>query len=154
MRPGTKGVALAPSWRGARWLLVSLAAAIEKIAERMDVEAHEEVIAERVARNDATFRAANEQIKEKAEELQIDRLVPFLCECADPNCREIVTLPLGEYRDVRADSRHFLKLPGHERAAQGFAIVIAERDGYVIAEKVGRAGELAEEYDLDRDEQA
>lgn len=109
---------------------------------------HDRLVAERVARNDSMFRDANEGIRTAAEELGFGaEVVPFVCECADPNCREIVQLPLGEYRRVRSNPRHFLKVPGHEAAAQGHARVIAEGDGYVVAEKIGLAGELAEDYD-------
>src|SRR5205823_14851784 len=45
--------------------------------------------AERIARNDATFRQANEEIERAAEPLGIEP-IPFLCECADERCTEIV----------------------------------------------------------------
>jgi hypothetical protein len=43
-------------------------------------------------------------------------------------------------------SRHFFHVPGHEDAA-GAAQVAARRDGYVIVEKLGRAGDIAEALD-------
>ena len=51
-------------------------------------------------RNDAIFREANEGIREAAKEhlTDGDEQVPFLCECADPNCRELVLLALAEYQ--------------------------------------------------------
>ena len=102
---------------------------------------------ERIARNNATFRDANENIGATAGAYSIDSPVPFICECADARCSEIVRLTLEQYEEVRADSRHFLNVPGHQDAAKGVAEVVAERDGYVIVEKVGRAGDIVEALD-------
>jgi hypothetical protein len=101
----------------------------------------------RIARNDATFREANEQIGAAAGIYGIEGAVPFICECADPACSEIVPLELRQYEEIRADSRHFLNVPGHEAAAQGAAVVIDKREGYVIVEKVGHAGDVVEALD-------
>lgn len=38
-------------------------------------------------------------------------------------------------------------MPGHQAAAQGTAAVVAEREGYVISEKKGHAGEIVESLD-------
>jgi len=101
--------------------------------------------AERVARNEALFRHANEQIEAAATSFRIEP-VPFLCECADERCTEIVKLPLAEYEEVRADSRRFLTAPGHE-AIHDHGRVIEHRDTYVVVEKTGAAGDLAEQLD-------
>jgi len=42
-----------------------------------------------------------------------DMGIPFICECADPACREIIRLNQDEYEAVRAESRHFFNVPGH-----------------------------------------
>lgn len=98
---------------------------------------------ERIARNNATFRDANEHIGAAAGAYGIDSPVPFICECADARCSEIVRLTLEQYEEVRADSRRFLNVPGHQDAAE----VVAERDGYVIVEKLGRTGDIVEALD-------
>lgn len=102
---------------------------------------------ERIALNQATFREANERINAAAGAYAVDIPAPFICECANPTCSEIVQLELSEYEEVRADSRHFFNVPGHQAAAQGAAAVVAERDGYVIAEKTGHAGDVVEALD-------
>jgi hypothetical protein len=66
---------------------------------------------ERIAKNDATFRDANERIGAAAGAYGSDIPIPFICECADPACSEIVLLELGQYEEIRADSRHFLNAP-------------------------------------------
>lgn len=101
---------------------------------------------ERAARNESLFRRVNERVEEvnKAFESILDD-ADFFCECADIECMEKIGMTLGEYEALRAVSTHFAVkrghlLPGEER-------VVEERDGYVIVEKVGHAGERAEELD-------
>jgi hypothetical protein len=103
--------------------------------------------AERIGRNDAIFRRANERISEVAEAEHFDEQVPFICECADPACREIIPLMLDEYADVRRDARLFLNVPGHQASAQGWGQVVETHDHYVVVEKVGPAGEVAEQLE-------
>jgi hypothetical protein len=103
-------------------------------------------MAERVAKNDAAFRQANERIQRAARDFGIEH-VPFICECADPSCTEVVRLSLDEYERVRADSRLFLNAVGHEASAHGYARVVSGDDRYVVVEKVGEAGEIAEQLD-------
>jgi hypothetical protein len=114
---------------------------------RVRADYMDRVLQERIAENDARFRAANERIGAAADAYDVDMAIPFICECADPTCTKLVRLSLEEYEEVRADPRHFLSLPGHETAAQGAAVVVAERDSYVIVEKTGHAGEVAEDLD-------
>jgi len=102
--------------------------------------------AERIGKNDATFRDANERIQRAARDIGVEP-VPFICECADPACTELVRLGLDEYEDVRADSRHFLNAPGHEVNAEGYARLVSQHDGYVVVEKLGDAAKIAEELD-------
>ena len=102
---------------------------------------------ERIARNQGTFRAANERIGAAAGVYDVATRVPFICECADPTCTEVVLLELDQYEEIRSDSRRFLNVPGHQTAAQGVSVVVEERNGYVIVEKIGRAGEIAEALD-------
>jgi hypothetical protein len=99
---------------------------------------------ERIAINDARFRDANERIRERAEELGLDERVPFLCECADPGCHEVIRITLDEYDEVRSEARLFFNAPGHAAAAQQAGHVVERRDGYAIVEKTGRAGEVAD----------
>jgi hypothetical protein len=102
---------------------------------------------QRIAQNDATFRNANERIGVAAGIYGAEMPVPFICECADAGCSEIVTIGLEHYEEVRANPRHFLNVPGHEAAAHGTALVVARREGYVIVETIGHAGEVAEALD-------
>lgn len=108
----------------------------------------DELLAERIARNDAAFRTANEGIAETAYEFDVgEQLIPFICECADRGCSEIVRLSADEYEAIRADSTHFMNAIGHQVAAQGWGVVVGENDRFVVVEKIGRAAEVVERLD-------
>jgi hypothetical protein len=105
----------------------------------------DDLSAERVARNEALFRAANERIDERARASELRDRVPFLCECAEPGCTEIVQLATEEYERIRADPTWFLNAPGHNAAGGPATDVVERHDGYEIVCKVGRAAEVAAE---------
>jgi hypothetical protein len=96
------------------------------------------------AENEATFREANEQIRaaERALEPPLDR-VPYLCECDDLECRELVALTADEYAHVREDGATFAITPGH--ATEGS--VTEEHEGYVVVRKSDRGGAVARALD-------
>ena len=106
-----------------------------------------ELSAERVGKNDATFRAANEGISEAASRFAFDVPLPLICECAWETCREIVRVPRAEYERIRARPTWFLNARGHDSAAGPHGAVVEQHDGFVVVEKLGRAGELASELD-------
>jgi hypothetical protein len=89
---------------------------------------------ERIARNNAAFRAANERIRQTAGEYALDGLLPFICECAEPGCTRVARLTFDEYRAVRADDRFFV-LPGHERWEGERARVVETYERYLVVEK-------------------
>src|SRR3954452_7164607 len=107
----------------------------------------DELTQERIARNDATFRSANESIAESAVEYEMRERIPFICECADPNCTQIIQLSLDEYEAVRKHSRHFLNVPGHQVVAGPVVQIVAEKERFVVVEKLAHAGEVAERLD-------
>jgi hypothetical protein len=94
----------------------------------------------RIVKNNHTFRDANERIRERAEEYDapLER-IPFLCECPQADCVQIVRLTLSEYAAVRANPRHFFTAPGHEAAERGVARVVNHHDAFTIVEKAREA---------------
>jgi hypothetical protein len=99
---------------------------------------------ERIARNEDVFRKANEGIGEVASGLDFEGdLVPFICECGDTTCREIIRLSFAEYREARANPRRFATAPGHHTVAPDVTSVVAEGDRYLLVEKLDHAGEVA-----------
>jgi hypothetical protein len=116
----------------------------------------QETLAERVGRNDATFREANERIREASKSMTLDNglLSPFICECANVECTEIVRMSCDEYEAVRANPTHFVNAPGHHVNALGWGRVVDEFDRYSVVEKIGDAGDVAAELDPRQEEPA
>jgi hypothetical protein len=106
-----------------------------------------DLTAQRVAENQSTFRAANEDIEAAARSMAPDLpRIPFICECPDTTCTRIMRLHREEYDAVRSDPTHFLVVPGHEVCqvnGEEVAHVVAREAGYTIMEKIGTAGEIA-----------
>lgn len=105
----------------------------------------------RAARNESLFRVVNERLVAMNEALAtMTETFVIACECADTTCVEMLDIRPDDYLSVRADSRWFIVLPGHVVA--DVERVIREVDGYVIVEKFGLAGEVAEAADSTDDE--
>lgn len=98
----------------------------------------------RRALNEDIFREMNERLEQLGEELGEEN-VEFVCECADPACSDSLSIPSAVYEAVRAGSRRFLIVPGHQQG--DVERVIEEHDDYIVVEKVGEAGEVAEDTD-------
>ncbi len=100
----------------------------------------------RRAHNEVVFRQVNEEIKALIDADDIDLpLAPFICECGDRACRELIRVPLAKYSDVRASPRRFILATGHEQRDGHETTTVETQDGFVVIEKTGIAGEIAEE---------
>jgi hypothetical protein len=100
----------------------------------------------RAARNQALFRAVNEQIKGMNEALaSVTGSFEIACECADTDCIETLELSPEEYEAIRADPRQFAVLPGH--VYPDVENVVRESNGFVVVEKISRAAAVAEVLD-------
>jgi hypothetical protein len=101
------------------------------------------------AKNEATFRDANERIR--AAELRLDpplERVPYLCECDDVLCTEPIRLTAEEYERIRGDGDTFLVVPGHSSRGG----VIEEHEHYFVVRKEDRGGEVARALDPRKEE--
>jgi hypothetical protein len=97
----------------------------------------------RAAHNEAIFRNANERLSREREMLAApeDR-TPFLCECSDEHCKEIVLLNVAEYERARSQGDCFVVVTSHlDRVLASSEIT--ELDGYALVTKRGHAGEIA-----------
>jgi hypothetical protein len=101
--------------------------------------------ARRLARNEDHFREINESLSEKHVHAVVVRSgpLPFVCECASPDCTAAVELSLEEYRVIRRDPRRFVVVPGHENLE--VEVVVERAPGHAVVEKIGEAGEQAED---------
>ncbi len=104
---------------------------------------------DRIARNEASFRSINETLEQGLHQVQRDEaeLAGFVCECGDRDCSELVYLDLAKYEQIRADSRTFLIVPGHDlpeaedvvESGERYAIVQKHEDVRGIVESSRRA---------------
>jgi hypothetical protein len=99
-------------------------------------ESADNMTKDRIVKNNRTFRDANERIRATAEEYDapLER-IPFLCECAQTDCVQIVRLTVPEYAAVRANPRHFFTAPGHETREKKVGKVVAQEGSYLVIEK-------------------
>jgi len=97
---------------------------------------------DRVSHNEVVFRSANESLARvfagSAGDVEV---YPFLCECGNRSCTEVVQVPLEVYGSIREHSTRFLHLPGH--GERGLEEIVEEGEGYEIVQKWGRAGAIA-----------
>jgi hypothetical protein len=101
---------------------------------------------ERIGRNEAMFREANERAKAWEERHRLYSEVElYFCECANPECREKVSLGKAEYERVRSDPRRFVIVPGHE--LPDAETVIEQHEDWAIIEKAHEVGRTVEELD-------
>lgn len=96
------------------------------------------------AENEAMCREANERIEAAAIELDppLER-VPFLCECDDITCHELIPLTSEEYERVRTDGSVFVVVTGHSRGHS----ILEERDTYAVIRKTGGEAAVARALD-------
>jgi hypothetical protein len=102
-------------------------------------------VADRIGQNESVFREINERIELGQWPGEPDAPVAFRCECASLGCNLLIEVRLRDYERVRADPRRFIVASGHE--LPGVETVVEQAAGYVVVEKVGRAGEVAEQSD-------
>jgi hypothetical protein len=95
---------------------------------------------EQAAKNESTFRRANETLEEKAGKLGFgEEPTPYLCECEDERCTKTVLLSRDEYESVRANPRRFTMVSGHQEPDD---LVLVDEGRYMVIEKSGQEGDL------------
>jgi hypothetical protein len=100
---------------------------------------------ERLATNEALFRAANERMAEWKEIHEDEEHELYLCECADPGCHERIPLTREQYEHVRADSRHFAVRAAH--VIPDIEVVVEDFGEWVVVEKPPEVSETVERLD-------
>ena len=102
-----------------------------------------------LAANQSRFRTRNERLRHSARSYRFEAAtrVPFICECSDTSCREVVMLRLDEYERIRSHPSRFLLAAGHEDDESEHERVIEAECGYAIVETIGAAGVEAARLD-------
>ena len=100
---------------------------------------------ERLARNESRFRLVNEGIAAGRGLRDVEARLSFVCECGQLGCTEILSVSVGEYEAIRRSGRRFLVAPGHvDRVSE---VVVREADDHAVVEKLGDAGDTADDLD-------
>jgi hypothetical protein len=101
---------------------------------------------QRVGRNEALFRAVNENLEGLNETFAvITDEFEIVCECGYADCHQQLTIPKDDYTRIREDPTLFVLVPGHEDVTSE-AVVEEDHDTYVVVRKhPGGPAELAAE---------
>jgi hypothetical protein len=95
----------------------------------------------RTTQNRLVFRSVNRRIKDLADKLfHAESDVDFVCECDDPGCIKMITMPIAEFAAFERMEDCFLVAPGHEDAE--VEQTVARHRRYVVVANVGAGGDL------------
>ena len=97
------------------------------------------------AANEAVLREVNEAIERGLWPGEEDARATFRCECSALECAVFLSLAPRDYERIRAGPRRFVMMPGHENPA--IETVVEQTPDYVVVEKRGEAGEVADASD-------
>jgi hypothetical protein len=99
---------------------------------------------ERIAKNEAVFRATNRELEAAEQEVGggTDQALDVLCECGRQGCSGVITLTLAEYEGVHSQDDRFVVLRGHESTE--IERVVEERGDYLVVDKFGEAEDIVE----------
>jgi hypothetical protein len=103
----------------------------------------------RMAANEAFFRALNERLEELTPDSELSVVV---CECADEDCAQRLTLTHAEYEAVRADATQFVIAHGH--FVPEIEIVVYRTDRFEVVRKLGAGAQVAIRLDAADDTSA
>lgn len=70
----------------------------------------------RLTENQNLARYANRRLQDVAGRVAVDgKVIPFLCECADRDCRGSVEMTIDDYFIAHLDSDLYVVIPKHPR---------------------------------------
>jgi hypothetical protein len=92
--------------------------------------------------NESWFREVNERLEQRADAQEPAETFHVLCECDREDCGERIAITFADYERVRADPRAFVVLTSHVDTES--EQVVSTRDDYLVVQKIGNAGLVAE----------
>lgn len=98
---------------------------------------------ERIARNEAMYRAVNRELEEASEDAGggAGAQLEILCECGEPSCNTKLTLTIGEYDEAHGQLDRFIVAVEHEDPH--IEQVVMRRDSYLVVDKIGEAERIS-----------
>ncbi len=98
---------------------------------------------ERIALNESRLRKINDDLRSDLAKLPHEPdVIPFVCECGEASCAAIVELTVPEYEAIRANSRRFMVIAGHEKPDVEY--VVGQTSGHSVVEKRPESGPLVD----------
>lgn len=95
------------------------------------------------ARNEMLKSYVNDRVDDINDGLSAEtEISDWICECSDVACTAPVTASAADYDRIRAHPRRFLVRPGHHEPR--IERIVEEHSHYLVVEKTGRAGEIAD----------
>jgi len=91
--------------------------------------------------NQSVFRELNERIR------GLDYSLPAVCECARPDCRQIVPISSEEYEEIRRSPNLFIVAPGNAHIFRNIERLYETRPTYWVVEKFGESAFEANRLD-------
>lgn len=88
--------------------------------------------------NEAFFRELNERLEERRPDSDV---VVIVCECADEDCAQRLTLSRSEYEAVRTEPTQFVVAPGHVEF--DIEIVVRGTERFEVVRKIGVGAQVA-----------
>jgi hypothetical protein len=100
------------------------------------------------AKNQALFREVNERLKEVGEHSKsLAYEEDAICECANDECSERISISGAEYEDVRRNGTWFVVFPGDEHVFPDVERLVRKDERYWVVEKVDNAASIAAKLD-------
>jgi hypothetical protein len=100
------------------------------------------------AKKQSLPREVNERLKEVGERSKsMSYADDAICECANDECSERISLSVDEYERVRAHPTWFAVLAGDDHVFPDVERIVEKHDGYWIVEKMDGAAAVADKLD-------
>jgi hypothetical protein len=103
---------------------------------------------QRAAQNQSLFREVNERVKDVNDSFHVfTTLSEWVCECANDECFERITMSAREYEDIRRDATRFFVSPNDQHVWPDAERVVERLTNYWVVEKIEVAARIANEHD-------
>jgi hypothetical protein len=100
------------------------------------------------AKTESLYREVNNRLNDvSTQRASFDMPQDVICECAQPECVERITMNAVEYRGLRSRSTWFVIAPLDQHFFPEVEGIVAKDGHYWVVEKHGTAGAVAEKLD-------
>jgi hypothetical protein len=102
----------------------------------------------KAAKNQSLFREVNERLKEVDQRIRSGAYEEdAICECANDECSERLSISQAEYDSVRKNPTWFIVLAGDDHVFPDVERVVRKEAGYWVVEKLDQAAVVAAKVD-------